>query len=102
VVRGFLSEDAAKIIADYLPHDTRRESIDKGREVWVKILEAMQDAITGGGVVKLRGVGVLRTSRTDARTIRHPGSGEVMRVPSRVRMRFVPSVQLRGKLRRKR
>jgi nucleoid DNA-binding protein len=72
-----------------------------GREFTQKLLEAIADDLVTTGRVELRGLGIIALSTRKARTIRHPKTGKIMKIPQTRFVRFRASIDIRRRLNHK-
>lgn len=70
--------------------------IDHGavRAVLAALAAAVQATVAAGDLMELPGIGTLQGVRVDARVVRHPRTGKPIAVPSQIRPRFTPAIDL--------
>ncbi|MBN1593036.1 MAG: HU family DNA-binding protein [Candidatus Coatesbacteria bacterium] len=66
-------------------------SLNESHALVDAILDAVQEGLDADGRVKIRGFGTFEVVRREARTSRHPKTGELLQIPESNTVRFRPS-----------
>lgn len=75
-----------------------KTSLHKASEIISNTFSMITDILAKEGKIELRNFGVLKVAKRKARTARNPKTGEVVFVPSKYCVRFVPSKEMIQKI----
>ncbi len=90
--------EAIKKVKEMLAKENKNYTNSQITEILDKFIEVWYNALAKGESVKLSKFGTLKPFKVKERNVRHPKTKEIIKIPSKTKIKFIPSQSLKKEL----